>query len=61
MRREAVRRRVSLSRYAKERLTPAQDAADAVAAAPNSEPRRDDGLHKLIVERTEGLADHLGP
>jgi hypothetical protein len=59
MRREAARWRVSLSRYAKERLTPVQDAAGAAAAALNDTPRREDGLHKLIVERAEGLGDNL--
>jgi hypothetical protein len=61
MRREAARRRVSLSRYAKERLTPSPEASGAVLNGGGSaaEQRRDDGLHKLIVERAEGLGDNL--
>ncbi len=63
MRREAARRRVSLSRYAKERLTPSPEAGGAAlnggGSAPGAEQRRDDGLHKLIVERAEGLGDNL--
>ena len=61
MRREAARRRVSLSRYAKERLTPSPEAGGAALNGGGSaaEQRRDDGLHKLIVERAEQLGDNL--
>ena len=61
MRREAARRRVSLSHYAKERLTPSPEAGGAALNGGGSaaEQRRDDGLHKLIVERAEGLGDNL--
>ncbi|MGO9268374.1 MAG: hypothetical protein ACLQBA_26400 [Candidatus Binataceae bacterium] len=61
MRREAARRRVSLSRYAKERLTPSPEASGAALNGGGSaaEQRRDDGLQKLILERAEGLGDNL--
>ena len=57
IRQEAARRRISLSRYAKERLTPSiQDEDDSGAAAAQ---RLAGSMRKTLTERTDGLADYL--
>jgi hypothetical protein len=56
IRQEAARRRISLSRYAKERLTPSiQDEDDRGGAAE----RLAGSMRKTLTERTDGLADYL--
>jgi hypothetical protein len=65
MRREAARRRLSLSRYAKQRLTPAQDEFDGVMSSLNGgalealDKRLAESVRKAAAERVEGLAENL--
>lgn len=61
MRREAARRRISLSRYAKERLTPDQfedDSATADNPAGLNQPAAAQ-LAKTVTSRTDDLAEKL--
>src|SRR5436305_82705 len=61
MRREAARRRISLSRYAKERLTPDQiedDSATADNPAGRDQPAAAH-LAKTVTSRTDDLAEKL--
>ena len=53
LQREAARRRVSLSRYAKERLV-VRDESDSETAA-----ERSDSVRKMLAERADGLAENL--
>jgi hypothetical protein len=54
LKREAARRRISLSRYAKERLV-VRDESDSDTAA-----ERSDSVRKMLAERADGLAENLG-
>jgi hypothetical protein len=56
MRREAAQRRLSLSRYTKERLAPVRDDGDDAIAI---EQQLIAGLRKMVMDRTEGLAENL--
>src|ERR1700722_18138226 len=65
MRREAARRRLSLSRYAKERLAPAPDQFDGDAQALNSsglplEKRLAEQVRNAFAARADNLADGDG-
>jgi hypothetical protein len=53
LKREAARRRISLSRYAKERLV-VRDESDSDTAA-----ERSDSVRKMLAERADGLAENL--
>jgi hypothetical protein len=65
MRREAARRRLSLSRYAKERLAPGQDQFDGDMPGLNGgaleglDKRLAESVRKAATERVEGLAENL--
>jgi hypothetical protein len=66
LKKEAARRRVSVSRYAKERLDFAQDKAKADAVIVNgdglsaaAEQRLADGIRKALAARADDLADNL--
>ncbi len=65
MRREAARRRLSLSRYAKQRLAPALDQFDADMPGLNGgaleglDKRLVESVRKAAAERVEGLAENL--
>jgi len=64
MRREAARRRLSLSRYAKERLTPASDEFDRDAQALNGgglplEKHLAEQVRNAFAARADDLADNL--
>ena len=66
LRRAAAGRRQSLSRYAQERLAPAQDDVggdspilDGGGLSPAAEQRLADSVRKAIAVRVEGLAENL--
>jgi hypothetical protein len=64
MRREAARRRLSLSRYAKERLAPAPDQFDGDAQALNSgglplDKHLAEQVRNAFAARADDLADNL--
>jgi hypothetical protein len=66
LRKEAARRRVSVSRYAKERLVFADDEfsgqlarADGYGLSAKAEQRLADGVRKAFSARTDELAEHL--
>src|SRR5260370_25561994 len=66
LRRAAAGRRQSLSRYAKERLAPAEDEGggelavlNAGGLSPAAEQRLADSVRKEIAVRVEGLSENL--
>jgi hypothetical protein len=56
LRREAARQRVSLSRYATERLAPPGQEEDGSGAAAE---RLTTSMRKMLAERADGLAENL--
>ncbi len=66
LRKEAVRRRVSLSRYMTEQITPARDQHDGEPPALNGgvlpaalEKRLGESVRRVVAERADGLAENL--
>ncbi len=66
LRKEAARRRVSLSRYMTEQVAPARDQHDGDASAANGgvlpaalEKRLAESVRRAVAERADGLAENL--